>query len=369
MRADVDQGNALYGESGEEAIGSVNNGDDDRPCLPADEDSTGSDASTSTSTSGRPTGKDPDRSAQQIVGLALEDPLRDGASVRTEMARGEGVELANVVPLPSSHTPTPPYRTSPDPDSPDHAPNATVVVRDKSNTAASPASWPWLSRLVRWWPIRMTASVYVLLRRFLGLFSLPLPIRPGYNALLAPPHSAVAPPTQTWRGVPPLSTDEEKGTRQAQVVSLALQVSHKNASSPSLPHPGSRTHSPSPSLSASSSIPRAPAAPPRLTPKTLVLDLDETLIHSTSRAVGLGGKRGAPKGLKTRVVEVVLDGRSTVYTVYKRPWVDFFLRKVSLHPRPAQSDHNGLTSVALYRYRHGTRSSSSRRPCPNTPIP
>ncbi|TNY17699.1 NLI interacting factor, partial [Rhodotorula diobovata] len=29
------------------------------------------------------------------------------------------------------------------------------------------------------------------------------------------------------------------------------------------------------------------------------------------------------------VVEVVLDGRSTVYTVYKRPWVDFFLRKVS----------------------------------------
>ncbi|GAA99970.1 uncharacterized protein L969DRAFT_19558 [Mixia osmundae IAM 14324] len=66
-------------------------------------------------------------------------------------------------------------------------------------------------------------------------------------------------------------------------------------------------------------------------PKTLVLDLDETLIHSTSRlplgqsTAGWGGNNG----LKVRVVEVVLDGKSVVYHVYKRPWVDFFLRKVS----------------------------------------
>lgn len=71
-------------------------------------------------------------------------------------------------------------------------------------------------------------------------------------------------------------------------------------------------------------------------PKTLVLDLDETLIHSTSRSptlkAGLGlsapGRRGKSK-LSMRHVEVILDGRSTVYTVYKRPWVDYFLRKVS----------------------------------------
>lgn len=34
-------------------------------------------------------------------------------------------------------------------------------------------------------------------------------------------------------------------------------------------------------------------------------------------------------GLKVRVVEVVLDGRIVVYHVYKRPWVDFFLKTVS----------------------------------------
>lgn len=76
-------------------------------------------------------------------------------------------------------------------------------------------------------------------------------------------------------------------------------------------------------------------------PKTLVLDLDETLIHSTSRlGPGLnnlvtsvdGGRtnyKADVSSLKVRVVEVVLDGRSVVYHVYKRPWVDFFLRKVS----------------------------------------
>lgn len=75
-------------------------------------------------------------------------------------------------------------------------------------------------------------------------------------------------------------------------------------------------------------------------PKLLVLDLDETLIHSTSRmgvsagysavtSVGGDTSRLSTSGLKVRVVEVVLDGRSVVYHVYKRPWVDFFLRKVS----------------------------------------
>ncbi|KII94818.1 hypothetical protein PLICRDRAFT_192906 [Plicaturopsis crispa FD-325 SS-3] len=74
-------------------------------------------------------------------------------------------------------------------------------------------------------------------------------------------------------------------------------------------------------------------------PKTLVLDLDETLIHSTSRPIyssgsggtgllGLGefGRRNKGTG---HVVEVVLGGRSTLYHVYKRPFVDYFLRKVS----------------------------------------
>ncbi|CAD6891806.1 unnamed protein product [Tilletia controversa] len=115
-------------------------------------------------------------------------------------------------------------------------------------------------------------------------------------------------------------------------------------------------------------IPRGPTPLLRHTPKILVLDLDETLIHSTSRPRpgyelaaskhlagtaragallsggfgfgwligldGLGallGLRGRPHSgrLRTHTVEVVLQGRSLMYHVYKRPWVDYFLRKVA----------------------------------------
>ncbi|KAH9948351.1 NIF-domain-containing protein [Amylocystis lapponica] len=97
--------------------------------------------------------------------------------------------------------------------------------------------------------------------------------------------------------------------------------------------------------SASSNASRS--STPSLTPhkrgfhqtKTLVLDLDETLIHSTSRpmygpssggsgllGLGIFGRRNKGAG---HMVEVVLNGRSTLYHVYKRPFVDYFLRKVS----------------------------------------
>lgn len=88
--------------------------------------------------------------------------------------------------------------------------------------------------------------------------------------------------------------------------------------------------------------------PPKKTPglhlqKMLVLDLDETLIHSTSRPMhahtgggnlfnipGLGFIFGSKRGPRAsgHMVEVVLGGRSTLYHVYKRPFVDYFLRKV-----------------------------------------
>lgn len=98
-------------------------------------------------------------------------------------------------------------------------------------------------------------------------------------------------------------------------------------------------------------------------PKTLVLDLDETLIHSTSRPLhagagagggllGLGwGRRGKPGG---HMVEVVLGGRSTLYHVYKRPFVDYFLRKVRrssfLPPRP--QTNTARAGVGLVHARH-----------------
>lgn len=85
-----------------------------------------------------------------------------------------------------------------------------------------------------------------------------------------------------------------------------------------------------------------PTLPTHKTPlhrqKTLVLDLDETLIHSTSRPLDLhhGGSVLSTFGFGRRnkgagyTVEVVLGGRSTIYHVYKRPFVDYFLRKVCL---------------------------------------
>lgn len=90
-------------------------------------------------------------------------------------------------------------------------------------------------------------------------------------------------------------------------------------------------------------------------PKTLVLDLDETLIHSTSRpyppssspsnsspfsifkltstlrSLPFPSFRGTTsnKAPSHYMVEVVLGGKSTLYHVSKRPFVDFFLRTVS----------------------------------------
>ncbi|GBB89218.1 hypothetical protein RclHR1_01590023 [Rhizophagus clarus] len=53
--------------------------------------------------------------------------------------------------------------------------------------------------------------------------------------------------------------------------------------------------------------------------KTLILDLDETLIHSTSR----GSRADA------HMIEVMVDNHACLYYVYKRPHVDHFLKKVS----------------------------------------
>lgn len=53
--------------------------------------------------------------------------------------------------------------------------------------------------------------------------------------------------------------------------------------------------------------------------KTLVLDLDETLIHSTSKSC---------KKYDT-MIEVLMNKASCLYYVLKRPHVDYFLKKVS----------------------------------------
>lgn len=129
-------------------------------------------------------------------------------------------------------------------------------------------------------------------------------------------------------------------------------------------------------------LPRA-ATPPRkvslLHPKTLVLDLDETLIHSTSRpmengASGSGILSSMGFGKRNKVghtVEVVLGGRSTLYHVYKRPFVDYFLRKVcATHIRPLTSILmilHVITYLRHARYPHGTRSLYLRHLCKSMP--
>lgn len=123
---------------------------------------------------------------------------------------------------------------------------------------------------------------------------------------------------------------------------------------------------------APATVPRGPSSVIQQTPKVLVLDLDETLIHSKLRSGGrwgvLGGRAAygtsltSPEAVGSRsasrllsflglgtgtrsttaplatsaharlqptVIEVSIDGRSVYYQVYKRPWVDYFLQKVA----------------------------------------
>ena len=148
-----------------------------------------------------------------------------------------------------------------------------------------------------------------------------------------------------------------KGNAKEIHLSLALSVSHASP----IPSP-----------------PTPPPLPPKKTPfhlpKTLVLDLDETLIHSTSRPIpfnssGSGllslGSFGARNKAAGHMVEVVLGGRSTLYHVYKRPFVDFFLRTVCpfLTPLPSQPTLHSI------RYQVGIHSSYSLHPCKSMQIP
>ncbi|GAA6036464.1 hypothetical protein JCM8097_003520 [Rhodosporidiobolus ruineniae] len=308
---------------------------------------------------------------------AVEDPLRDGATVRTELERGEGVEplFAPGEAARGEQLPTPP----PSPGlSPASQPGldlekASLLPSSSYSSSSTPPPaaqggrpFPLLSRLAALLPLPLRlltaplSTLVFLIRRFLALFGLsslldPLLTaaagggkRPGWNALLAPPAQALvgALSTEGGGGGGGEAGDEseaEKGSggavtsRRSRILTVALRFNSSSPAPTSSIAAASRSRTPSPaSLAASAPLvvprPLPPAPPPKLTPKTLVLDLDETLIHSTSRPYGKGrGGRGggSGKGLKTRVVEVVLEGRSTVYTVYKRPWVDFFLRKVS----------------------------------------
>ncbi|ODN81659.1 hypothetical protein L202_02058 [Cryptococcus amylolentus CBS 6039] len=149
----------------------------------------------------------------------------------------------------------------------------------------------------------------------------------------------ITPPEPDEKPVQPAPRRASGGKLLANPISTSLL-------DPSVPAPASNAEStlfrkPSPRL------PKAIPTTPFHLQKTLILDLDETLIHSTSRplnypggssggggilGLSLGGVLGIGakgRGREGHTVEVVVNGRSTMYHVYKRPYVDHFLRKVA----------------------------------------
>ncbi|KAF7288244.1 FCP1-like proteiny domain-containing protein [Mycena chlorophos] len=128
-----------------------------------------------------------------------------------------------------------------------------------------------------------------------------------------------------------------RGTVAVAATSEPLLVNSADSPPEPIPIPTPITSPSPPSIATDSNASRSSTTPttrrsPFHMPKTLVLDLDETLIHSTSRPLpsassgffGIGGNQSSG-----RMVEVVLGGHSTLYHVYKRPFTDFFLRTVS----------------------------------------
>lgn len=65
--------------------------------------------------------------------------------------------------------------------------------------------------------------------------------------------------------------------------------------------------------------------------KTLILDLDETLVHSVrlGSEESLNNTKISPS-ITSKKIEVQCDKQSLLYQVYKRPHVDFFLKTVSV---------------------------------------
>ncbi|CAO3614763.1 unnamed protein product [Cunninghamella blakesleeana] len=63
--------------------------------------------------------------------------------------------------------------------------------------------------------------------------------------------------------------------------------------------------------------------------KTLVLDLDETLVHSVCLGSEDANSITVSPSIKRKQIEVQNEKQSFLYEVYKRPHVDFFLKTIS----------------------------------------
>ncbi|KAK9248649.1 NLI interacting factor-like phosphatase-domain-containing protein [Lipomyces tetrasporus] len=115
---------------------------------------------------------------------------------------------------------------------------------------------------------------------------------------------------------PNSTSSDEAGPSSDSSPSLAVQNSVKSPTSPAISSLSSRATKYPRSLP-----PPRPLIPKHVAPKTLILDLDETLIHSMSK----GGNMSSG-----HMVEVKLEKQHAIlYYVHKRPYCDEFLKKVS----------------------------------------
>ena len=79
--------------------------------------------------------------------------------------------------------------------------------------------------------------------------------------------------------------------------------------------------------------------------KVLVLDLDETLIHSHHDGVARPSvKPGTPPDF---ILKVTIDKHPVRFFVHKRPHVDFFLKVVSDNDETNNMGHWGMTNFTL----------------------
>ena len=224
--------------------------------------------------------------------------------------------------------------------------------RARSDSASTLAPTDSVARSV---PIKVTLTFYNILRQLLAYLGIPLLLGPPRKSLVAAatthPRRADKPPSyetavQTNSDEQPIRPSVARASSSRSFLRNPFrrkrpEIVQTNTAPSILEHPAEQSKARRPSLSSDQSsaqntnrlsVQQTKQIALLTRPKTLVLDLDETLIHSTSRIGGLstsGPKWSSTNKLGVRVVEVVLDGRSVVYHVYKRPWVDLFLRKVS----------------------------------------
>ena len=185
-----------------------------------------------------------------------------------------------------------------------------------------------------------------------------------------------------------LHSDESLRQRKKKAQNAGAQS--KNGSDEGPPDISAQLKSPTSPVGALTKYPRTPAPPRPLIPrrqpsylnlepvlpthqKTLILDLDETLIHSMSK----GGRMSSGHMVEVRLTTTIptVGGQTMMgpqhpilYYVHKRPHCDDFLRRVRQPPMRDDKRESDADCWPARRSANGSTWWSSRRLCRNTRI-